>query len=117
MPDRLNPDEVLGPGQSIATANGRASLIMQSDGNLVLYQVDAGSRTPLWSTGTDVPGSRVAMRGDGNLALYEPSGACRWASGTDGNPGAWLTLQDDGNLVIYAGTGPALWASNTVRAW
>jgi hypothetical protein len=113
MPDRLNSDQVLEPGQSIASPNGRATLIMQSDGNLVLYQVDSGSRTALWATGTDVPGTRAAMQGDGNLALYGPGGECHWAAGTDGNPGAILALQDDGNLVIYAAAGSALWASGT----
>jgi len=86
---------------------------MQSDGNLVLYQGDGGSQTALWATGTNVPGSRVAMQGDGNLALYGPGGECHWAAGTDGNPGASLILQDDGNLVIYAADGSAVWASGT----
>ena len=111
--DRLTVDEALGPGQSIQTPNGRASLVMQSAGDLVLYQLDDGVRTILWSTVTDRPGSRLMMQGDGNLALYGPGGDCRWATGTDGNPGAWLALQDDGNLVVYGPDGSVLWASGT----
>ena len=63
------------------------SLLMQSDGNLVLYEIAGGTQTALWATGTDAPGSRIVMQGDGNLALYTPGGDCRWAAGTDGNPG------------------------------
>jgi hypothetical protein len=113
MPDRLAPDDVLGPGQSIVSQNGRASLLMQSDGNLVLYQIAGGTQTALWATGTDAPGSRIVMQGDGNLALYTSGGDCHWAAGTHGNPGSWLALQDDGNLVLYSAAGPALWTAGT----
>lgn len=119
MSDRLMTDQALGPGESIASANGRAVLTMQSDGNLVLQEVRGGERTTHWATGTSVPGSRVVMQSDGNLALYGPGGDCHWATGTDGNPGASLVLQDDGNLVIYGNDGAALWASGTTLgpAW
>jgi hypothetical protein len=59
------------------------SWIMQSDGNLVVYQGQGGQGSPVW------------------------------ASNTDGNGGATLVCQDDGNLVIYGWEGGAIWSTNT----
>lgn len=111
MANRLNPNGRLLPGTSISSDDGRFSLVMQGDGNLVLYRNGAGA---LWATGT--AGKQVAfavMQNDGNLVLYTPNGAPVWASGTHGNPGSVLILQDDGNLVIYAPGSRTIWASNT----
>jgi hypothetical protein len=109
MSDRLNPNEILGINGSITSQNGQFILIMQGDGNLVLYR--AG--TARWAT--DTTGQTVSqaiMQGDGNFVIYGPAGAI-WDSGTVGNPGAWLILQDDGNLVIYGPAGNALWDTGT----
>jgi hypothetical protein len=111
MADRLLPDQALIAGTELISPNGRHRLVMQGDGNLVLYRQ---SGVPKWATGTD--GRQIGaanMQGDGNLVLYDPTGAV-WATGTDGNPGAVLVMQDDGNLVIYSAGGAALWASGTV---
>ena len=111
MTDRLLPDQVLDAGSELLSPNGRHRLVMQSDGNLVLYRQ---SGAPKWATGTD--GRQIGaayMQGDGNLVLYCAAGAV-WASGTDGNAGAILVMQDDGNLVIYSAGGAALWATGTV---
>jgi hypothetical protein len=89
-------------------------LVLQGDGNLVLYRVQA--QQALWATGTDgQPVDHVAMQADGNLVAYSSDGTARWASNTAGNPGASLDLQDDGNLVIYDTGRRPLWASNTVQ--
>ena len=105
---------LLQPGQSITSPNGLFQLVMQTDGNLVVYLVAQGD--PLWSTGTSGnPGAVAAMQNDGNLVVYTESGSALWASGTSA-PNATLTLQGDGNLVIYgsnsAGQYP-VWASHT----
>jgi hypothetical protein len=47
--DRLSPSETLLKGQSITSSDGRFALIMQTDGNLVLYMNGRG----LWDTNTD----------------------------------------------------------------
>jgi hypothetical protein len=60
-----------------------ARLVMQHDGNLVLY----------WTP--------------------EYSGRAIYGTGTHGNPGAYLAVQDDGNLVIYSPSGRPLWTSDT----
>jgi hypothetical protein len=107
--DALTNSQQLTAGKSISSNNGRYTLIMQGDGNLVLY---SPSRA-VWASNTDgKAGNRVIMQGDGNLVLYSPSRAV-WASNTDGKGASALVLQDDGNLVIYKPNGTATWASNT----
>lgn len=94
-------------------ANGQGKLIMQSDGNLVLY--NARNNFPLWWTlEATGPGATVArMQTDGNFVVY--GGQQVWSTGTAGNPGAYLEVQNDGNLVVYAKDRRPLWASNTAN--
>ena len=115
----LFPGQSLLSGQSLQSDNRLCTLIMQSDGNVVLR--DSASN-PLWRTGTgggQFDPRDFIMQTDGNLVLYDTSGQWHWASQTSGNPGAFLNVQDDGNLVVYrAGSasqtaGNALWASGT----
>jgi len=110
---QLNAGQVLNPGQSVVSPNGQYNLVMQSDGNLVLYVV--GER-PLWDTSTwGHPGAYAVMRTDGNLVVYG-SGRALWASGTSGNPGAGVNVQSDANVVVYSNYGRALWDSGRVNA-
>lgn len=110
----LAPDQSLVAEQSIKSANGRALLVMQGDGNLVVYEYfNSGGRTALWATGTDGnPGARAVMQGDGNLVVYRKDNRPIWASNTNGNPGSHLAMQDDGNLVVYRPDRRPIWASN-----
>jgi hypothetical protein len=95
---------------SVPSCDGRFTLTMQGDGNLVLYQ----GGTPLWASNTTGTGAtRAAMQGDGNLVLYTSAGSPVWASNTSNNAGAHLAVQNDGNTVIYSTSGSALWATNT----
>jgi hypothetical protein len=85
----------------------RGWLIMQSDGNLVLYdEYDV----PLWATGTvGYPGATAAFQGDGNLVVYW-YGYPVWASNTAGRAvGGRLVLTDDANLVIDDSSGWPVW--------
>ncbi|WP_196139547.1 phosphatidylinositol-specific phospholipase C domain-containing protein [Aliikangiella sp. G2MR2-5] len=99
-------------GQAITTHN--RYLVMQHDGNLVLYRFSNGRvAEPLWATGTNWGSQhRAIFQGDGNLVVYDQYGNALWASHTHGS-GNRLILQGDGNLVIYNATGGAVWASNT----
>lgn len=109
--DTMFPGQILLPGATVHSANGRYTFVYQTDGNLVLY---AGGRA-LWASGTDGrPAGVCIMQNDGNLVIYPPDASnVVWASGTDGNPGSHLTIQDDGNVVIYHPNGHAVWATNT----
>jgi hypothetical protein len=111
MTDRLTPGQALQVNESLVSPNGRFSLVLQQDGNLVLYEQEAG---PVWASATDGREvSTATMQEDGNLVLYVPTGEPVWASDTNGNSGASLVLQDDGNLVIYGADGTPVWATDT----
>ncbi|MBC7973379.1 MAG: hydrolase [Myxococcales bacterium] len=102
--------ESLGVGQALSSCDGRFVLVLQSDGNLVLYK---DGSIPLFATGTNGQSAHFApMQGDGNFVLYSTSLQPLFSSGTHGFPGAFLALQDDGNLVIYR-DGVALWSTGT----
>ncbi|ATB37101.1 hypothetical protein CYFUS_002522 [Cystobacter fuscus] len=103
----------LSQGQGIVSNDRRFSLVLQGDGNLVLY--DATSA--LWSANIGGKGGLSAhMQSDGNFVVYRTTGATTgadvWSTLTYGHPGAYLVLQNDGNLVIYEG-GTAIWNTGT----
>ena len=114
MCSREAGDVTLSAGTVRTSCDGRYSLTMQVDGNLVLYN-ELGTAT--WATMTFGTGNRAAFQADGNLVVYDASGVARWASNTYGNPNSKIILQNDGNLVIYREIGGfdfARWATNTV---
>ncbi|MFJ3205166.1 hypothetical protein [Streptomyces sp. NPDC086989] len=86
----IYPGQRLEPGSRLVDKVSTTELVMQPDGNLVLYALGTpgGYRLPLWS------------------------------SGTYGNPGAYATMQEDGNFVVYKQgggpqTGGGLWHTAT----
>ncbi len=109
--DLLRVGEELRRGDYLTSLNGQYRLILQRDGNLVLY----GPREQaLWSSGTQgMPIEKCIMQGDGNLVLYLFTGQPAWSSNTPRYPGAFLAVQSDGNLVIYSPQ--PVWATNTVQ--
>jgi hypothetical protein len=116
MSNLLVAGQQLNIGDELTPSTGRTVLVMQADGNLVLYRVD--DSTVLWASNTrGQPVTCAIMQGDGNFVCYDANGRAHWATRTAGNPGSYLLVQDDGNLVVYTDNGVALWASNTVQAW
>lgn len=109
--DMLYANESLWTNGTKTSRNGVYTLIMQTDGNLVLYAT--GGR-PIWASKTVGTGAnRVIMQSDGNLVIYSPTRAV-WASNTPGSGANRLVVQDDGNLVTYSPTRP-VWASQTAQ--
>lgn len=101
---------VLLPQQSLQMADRSRQLVMQRDGNLVLYS----SGQPVWATYTQGnPGASLVMQADGNAVIYSKDGRALWATYTNGNPGAYVVLQDDGNIVIYRSNNTPAWHSRT----
>lgn len=89
----------LNAGDYLKSPDSRYSLVMQSDGNLVLYSADTA---PIWNSGTaGRSGSYAVMQNDGNLVVYSASNSPLWWSGSWGNGASTLKLQNDGNLVVY----------------
>jgi hypothetical protein len=121
MADRLSTEQKLGVEESIVSNNGRYQLVLQGDGNLVLYGLKGrvlGGAT--WASGTDGQvATQAVLQRDGNFVVYgsrgRVPGGATWASGTDGQGGTTLVMQDDGNLVLYRPDGSAVWATDTVE--
>lgn len=88
-------------GNYISTRSGNYHLIMQGDGNVVLYFVTpGGTRTAGFSHGK---GGHLDMQNDGNLALYTSTGTWAWNSGTGGHPtdpGYKLVIFETGEMQI-----------------
>lgn len=92
--------EKLNRGYALYSTNRKYQLILQDDGNLVLYRVPS---QPLWASGTDGLAIKHAiMQTDGNFVLYDYAGNAKWSTNTQGHRGAFLVVQCDGNVVIYA---------------
>jgi hypothetical protein len=109
-------------GQRLVSPNGRFTLQMQDDGNLVLYDGTPAVQTALWATHTDnlsdqFRPTHADMQTDGHLVLYNDAMRPAWGTGVFGptyiHP--YLELQDDGNIVIYHNGRQPIWATNTQR--
>lgn len=99
------------PSQEINTADGNYKMILQSDGNLVLYSPN----NAIWASGTDGRAvGYLALQTDGNLVLYDKTDRPLWNSNTPGRGSVKLVLQQDGNLVIYSFTNFPYWNTGTM---
>lgn len=91
-------------GEYIESNNKKYKLIMQHDGNLVLYN---DANTPLWSSVTpNMGGYYFQLQYDGNLVLYTSANAPLWASNTskiNETEASVLILNDDGSLRLLKG--------------
>jgi len=107
-------------GSWVTSKNEEYVLILQTDGNLVLYRVignpppfEPGAQfngEPKWATGTDQKGGRSAvLQEDGNLVVLDQDDNPVWASQSSGIECLGLYVQDDGNVVIYKPA--AVWAA------
>lgn len=103
----LRKDETLRAGESLE--NGGHRLVMQTDGNLVVY---GANNKALWHTrtwGGALP-NRLVMQADGNLVLYDSSSEALWHTRTwGGDLPNRLVMQKDSNLVVYDDKRKAQW--------
>ncbi len=98
----------LDSGESVLSADKQYRLIMQADGNLVLYTI---SGAHIWSTATHHSGAtHVIFQTDGNLVVYTPTIPV-WASHTWGNSGASMIFHNEGYLAIVASSGTKKWST------
>jgi hypothetical protein len=99
---------------TVTASNKAFQLVMQRDGNLVVYQLDAqGERAvPTWASNTTGnAGAQARLQDDGNLVVYRPDGTTPvWASNTANRRGANLQLGDDGALALYL-AGEVVWTA------
>ncbi|MEZ5941833.1 MAG: hypothetical protein R3C18_10595 [Planctomycetaceae bacterium] len=114
---RLLTGEELRIEQQLTSPDGSHRLLMQGDGNLVIYSRSGAT----WATGTEGKGDvRTVMQGDGNVVIYSADGKAIWATGTDGNPGAKLVLGDSGRLEVMDKDNKGIWSNQKMHipeAW
>ena len=105
--DRLLPGQGLMQGGALSSGDQRFNLVMQDDGNLVLY---GPQRQPLWASNTAGHADMfdAIMQADGNFVLYNGSNQSQWSSNTGGKPGA-LGYEHGG--ARGAGCSDAGWAA------
>lgn len=108
----------LNEGESLIENGCNYNLILQTDGNLVVYKTVYGqSNKVLWASGTEKKGDDyLAIQDDGNLVIYlVDNHKVLWASNSEkeGEPPYQLCMQSDGNLVYYDANGKAVWATGT----
>jgi RHS repeat-associated protein len=117
------------------------TIVMQDDGNLVVYifkwqagvyaaptpgpfpPQSCGTKSYL-AAGQSINANQclvsphgqyiLYMAPDGNFYIYDIAhSTAPWSAGTYGHSGAYATMQTDGNFVVYASNGTALWNSGT----
>ena len=121
--DTMRAGECLEMGQSLSSIDGQYHLLVQANGNLVLYAGPSSTEPPppwpwatVWSSGTQDKGNppyRLLLQGDGNLVLYSAGNTPQWRSDTQGKPAVKLVMQNDRNLVLYNGAGKSQWSTET----
>jgi hypothetical protein len=113
MGNRLNPGESLSPNGQLTAPTKPLRLVLQDDGNLVLYVWN----DPLWdSKTTGQPAAKAVMQQDGNFVIYDNQGKALWSSNTWGKNGSYLELDDSGSATIYHPVGASklpVWSTNT----
>lgn len=77
------------PGDRVESRDGRFRLLIQNDGNLVLF--DRGSR--IWDAGVRQTRQTITLPGSAGLKVTLLTKGC------------FAAMQSDGNLVVYGSTG------------
>lgn len=106
----LSSNNLLGVGNQLMNTNMTHRLILQGDGNLVLYR----NNIPLWASNTSgARNPQLLLQNDGNLVLYAEGGRAIWNSGTVGSQKTLVLMQNDGNMVIYNENNTPRWSAGT----
>jgi len=107
-------------GASISSKNGKWTLVMQNDGNLVEYKQHRGAvwASNTWRRGANGgSGNKMVLQNDGNLVIYDSRNSAIWASNTWTSQWRskypfYLYLQHDGHLIIKDKNGNIHWKTN-----
>jgi hypothetical protein len=108
--DRMGPGDRLGQCQGLMSSDEAYMLVMQSNGDCVVY--NRTSNEGVWNAGTRGSGNFLVYQEDGDVVILNYQDAVLWSAGQAGDPVGELVMQTDGNLVTY-GDGSAQWATGT----
>ncbi|MGW1610717.1 mannose-binding protein [Streptomyces sp. NPDC002285] len=90
-----------------AWTTNRIRMVMQTDGNLVVYNEQS---KPIWASMTFGQNHRAIFQPDGNLVIHNAEDRPIWASQTWGREGAQLVLRADAKVVIVH-NGSVVWST------
>jgi len=90
-----------------AWTTNRIRMVMQTDGNLVVYN-EKGK--PIWASMTFGENHRAIFQPDGNLVIHNGDDRPIWASKSHGHEGAQLILRGDAKVVIVH-NGRVIWST------
>lgn len=115
--NQLNTQQTLNVNDTLTSNSGAYQLILQSDGNLCVYE--QANHVCIWASGTSgKPSLYAIVVADGGLEIVDSNGSVIWDTGTFNAPYPYITMQDDGNLVLYCEGYSgyyAVWASNGLQ--
>lgn len=97
--DRMLAGQVLRPGESIVSSSSAWSLLMRTDGNLVL---NSSKGVRQWATFTSGAGNVATMQTDGNFVVRNSRGVTQWATQTSGS-GSMVRVLGTANVAVYRG--------------
>lgn len=129
-----NKNVMLKSGECMYSPSRSFAVVMQGDGQLVVYDLNKPN-TSEWSAGTDGnPGASLLLEGTSKLTVYRSDGIyykenrpdqptgdrnkILWSAPHSSRVPAsyYLAIQEGGNLVIYVGE-PSLTLSRWVWSW
>lgn len=122
-------------GECLVSPNRAFVAVMQTDGQLVVYDINRPG-THEWAAGTDGhPGASLILNKSGNIQIYSAGGVTEkrsasavdyigdskkrlWSSNVSTKPflNYYLAMQEDGNLVVYRGK-PDYWVDFWTWSW
>ncbi len=106
----LGVNEILTVDHYLLSPDTQSILLLQKDGNLVLYT----NFRAVWSSNTSGKTSQnLIMQSDGNLVLYDKNNVAVWYSNTHGFNNATLSLLSNGNLSLKDTGSIERWKTNT----
>ncbi|GGW39830.1 mannose-binding protein [Streptomyces griseoloalbus] len=90
-----------------AWTTNRIRMVMQTDGNLVVYNEE---RKPIWASMTFGRNHRAIFQNDGNLVIHNGDDRPIWGAGSYGHEGAQLVLRADAKVVVVH-NGNVVWST------
>ena len=121
--NELHVNEAIESGQKLSSTNGNYVLVMQQDGNLVIYKKETSGWAAIWASQTAGKGTSpyklVMQGGDNHLLIRDAEKTAIWSTKVliaDHSPwkeGGFAVLQDDGNFVVYDGYKSPMWDTAT----
>ena len=96
--NQLTSGNSLWPGMTLESSNHLYRLVVENDGNCVVYR---GNGDSSWETGTGGKGCRLVLERTGLLQVENAEQRSLWHSSYEGMVGSYrLSLQDDGDLIV-----------------